>query len=101
MADKEYKEAASGDVVKFENAGDFAEGELVGYEESKQYPNSYAVRFKDSDGEIKVVFVSGIVIDLFNSNSIKNGQEIKIEYLGKEKTKDGKREYNNYKVLYK
>ncbi len=97
----EYKEAVSGDVVKFEKAGDSIEGELIGYEESKQYPSSYGLKFKDKEGQIKLIFVSGIAIDLIQSNSVKNGQQIKIEFLGKKKTQDEKKEYNTYKVMYK
>lgn len=95
-----FREATSGDVVKFEKEGDSVQGTYVGYEESKQYPNSYAVRVKNGEG-IKTVFTSGIVLDLIKTNSIVAGTEIKIVFKGKKKTSDGKREYNDYKVYYK
>lgn len=98
--EKEFKEATGGNVVKFEKEGDSIEGTFLGYEESKQYEKSYAVRIKD--GEVnKVVFVSNIVIDLIRSNQIQIGQEIRIVYQGKKKTIDGKKEYNDYKLFFK
>lgn len=100
MTEKEYKEATSGNVVKFENPGDSLEGIYLGYDVSSQYNESYCVRIKDGD-ELKAVFVSGIVIDLIKTNKITEGMNMKIEYLGKQKTQDGKREYNNYKVFFK
>ena len=97
---EEFKEATSGDVVKFEKEGDNLEGTYLGHEESKQYPGSYAVKIRKND-EVKVVFVSAIVIDLIKGNGIVPGTEVKIDFLGKKKTQDGKREYNDYKLLYK
>lgn len=97
--EKEMKEATSGDVVKFENEGDSIEGTFLGYEESRQYKGSYAVSFKEGD-KSKVVFVSGIVVDLIKRNSIEIGQHIRIVFQGKKKTSDGKRDYNDYKLFY-
>lgn len=96
-----FKEATGGDVVKFENEGDKLEGIYRGHEESKQFPNSYALSVETGKDEVKVVFVSGIVIDLINKNDIAKGTQIKLEFLGLKKTQDGKREYNDYKLLYK
>ncbi len=97
---KDFKEATSGDVFKFEKAGDSIEGVYQGYEESRQYPDSYAVRIKQGD-EVRVVFVSGIVIDKLTANGVKAGQEINIEFLGKKQNQKKTQEYNDYKVLYK
>lgn len=97
---EEYKEATSGDVVKFKNEGDSVEGVYQGYEESKQYPDSYALKIKVGE-DLKVVFVSGIVIDLIESNSVMKGQDVKLEYTGKKKSEKTGRNYNTYKLLYK
>lgn len=95
-----FKEATSGDVVKFENPGDNITGELISVEPSRQFEKSFAVRLKQAEG-IKTVFVSAIVVDLLTANQVKPGMTVKIEYLGKAKTKDGAREYNDYKVYFK
>lgn len=94
-------EATSGDVFKFENAGDFIQGIFLGYEESKTYPGSYSVKVSQENQKIKVVFVSGIVIDKIKANQIEPGDTIKIDYLGKRKTQDGKKDYNDYKVFFR
>jgi len=91
------QELKTGDVYKFTATGQKIEGIYMGYEESKQYPQSYAVKM-NVEGTLQVVFVSAIVIDMLNSNDIIKGKKIQIEFLGKIKTKDGKRTYNNYKV---
>ena len=101
MENKKFKEATSGDVVKFDKVGDSVSGILLGYEESKQYPNSYAVKIKNPAKEKPIVcFVSGIVIDLFKTNQIVSGSEIMIEYQGKKKSKSTGMEYNDYKVFF-
>lgn len=93
------KEATSGDVFKFEKKGDAIEGVYMGYEASKQFPSSFALRVSVS-GKPVVAFVSGIVIDLIKTNNIMSGQKVRVEFLGKKKTQDGKKEYNDYKVMY-
>lgn len=93
----QMQELKTGDVYKFTATGQKIEGIYMGYEESKQYPQSYAVKM-NVEGTLQVVFVSAIVIDMLNSNDIIKGKKIQIEFLGKIKTKDGKRTYNNYKV---
>lgn len=95
-----WNQATSGDVVKFEKDGDAIEGKLIGFEPSRQYPDSYAVKVDTKDG-IKIVFVSGIVVDLISSNSLKKGQEIKIVYKGKKRNKKDTADYNDYELLYK
>jgi hypothetical protein len=100
MTEKEYKEATSGDVIKFVNDGDSIEGVLMGYEESQQYPDSFAVHVKTNDG-LKCVFVSKMVIDKFKAHNIMLQDEIKIVFNGKKPTQDGKREYNDYSVFYR
>lgn len=98
MVEKMQK-LVSGEVVKFEKSGDSISGTFISYEESKTYPGSYAVKIKNpADERPKTVFVSGIVIDLIKTNNIQPGQSIMIEFKGKVKTKDGKKEYNNYDV---
>jgi len=98
---KKFKEATSGDVVKFEKVGDNISGVLIGWEESRQYPNSYAVKIKNpADEKPKVVFVSAIVIDLFKSNNITAGNDIMIQYQGKKKSQTSGMEYNDYKVFF-
>lgn len=97
---EEFKQAVSGDVVKFEEAGDTLEGIYVGYEESKQYPGSFAIKVKDGD-DVKIAFASGIVIDLIKSNNIQANMDIKIVFKGMAKTKDGTKEYKTYEVFYK
>jgi len=95
-----YKEAKSGDVIKFEKEGDSIEGIYQGHEESKKYPESFAVHIKQGD-DIKTVFTSNILIDLLGKNGIKEGKQIKIVYDGKKKTEDGSKEYNCYRLFYK
>ena len=95
-----YKKATSGDVVKFETDGDFVEGKLIGFEPSRQFPDSYAVKVETEDG-IKVVFVSGIVVDLINANSVKKGQQVKLLFKGKKDNKAKTAKYNDYELFFK
>ena len=96
----EFKEAVDADVIKFEKEGDAIEGEFRGYEESKQYAKSYAIKINTAAG-LKVVFASGILIDKLETNSVKSGQQIRITFLGKKKAEKSGREYNDYKLEYK
>ena len=90
MSDDGFKKATAGDVVKLE-IGDHIEGSFQGYEPSKQFPDSFAVRIKQGD-DIKVVFVSKIVTDLIDSNGILSGQQIRIFFKGMKKNEAGTRE---------
>lgn len=94
-----YEEAKETDIIKFEKSGDYLEGEYLDFEESRQYPGSFIIKVNTDTG-LKGVFVSGIVIDKIRNNMIKQGVLIKIEYLGKKKTQDNKREYNDYKLYF-
>jgi len=99
IAEKKYKQATSGDVIKFTRKGDKLAGTLISWEESKQFANSFAVKVKVA-GEVKVVFVSSIVIDLIKSNGIKEGDEILIRYEGKKTSEKSGMDYNDYSVFY-
>lgn len=95
-----WKEATSGDVVKFEKPNDSIQGVYLCHEQSTLYEDSYAV--KVSVGEAtKVVFVSKIVVDFIKSTNIQVGQQIRIVFLGMKETKDKRRKYKDYKVYYK
>jgi len=100
MGDGEYKQATSGDVVKFEKEGDAIEGKLMTTEPSRQFPDSYALKVETTEG-VKVVFVSGIVIDLITSNGVKSGQQIKVVYKGKKDNKAKTAKYNDYELYFK
>lgn len=97
---KKMKEALTGNVIKLEKTGDFIKGSFISYERSKQFDKSFAVKIKDDSGNINVIFVSAIVIDLIETNSIVSGQQIKIEYTGNAKAKKSGMEYKTYKVFY-
>jgi hypothetical protein len=98
---KKFKEAKSGNVYKFEKEGDSISGTLISWEESRTYPNSYAVKVRNPSQEQPiVVFVSGIVIDLFKSNNIQAGMDVMIEYKGKKTSTKSGMEYNDYKVYF-
>ena len=100
MDKKQYKKATSGDVVKLVNKGDSVSGVYLGYEESKQYTGTYAVKVKNPASEsATVVFVSGIVIDLIKTNNIIPGMDIMIEFKGMGQNKIGQ-EYKTYDVYY-
>lgn len=99
LGGEKMKEATSGEVIKLEKEGDSIEGIYNGYEESKQFKGSYAVKIS-VDGKPNVVFVSGIVVDLIETNSIKIGMKIKIQYTGKQKSSKSGMDYNTYKVFY-
>lgn len=98
---KQFKQAVSGDVYKFEKIGDSISGIFISIEESKMYPNSYALKIKNPAKENPtVIFVSGIVLELIRSNNIQSGMDIMIEYAGKKKSTKSGMEYHDYKVFY-
>lgn len=97
---KEWKNAKQKSFLKFEKDGDYIEGKYIDIEESTKFPESYLVTIKLLSGEVSGVFVSKMVKNLIEENNIAIGQEIKITFLGKKKTQDGKTEYNNYKLQY-
>ena len=99
MAD-EYKEAVNPGIVKFEKTGDEIEGVFLSSEESRLYPDSFSIRVMDGD-VAKSCFVNNIVVDLMKNNNIQSGDKIKIVYQGKVKTKDGRKEYKNFKLFFK
>ena len=100
MSEEEYKQATSGDVMKFEKEGDAIEGKLLGFEPSRQFPESYALSV-EVDGKPTTVFVSGIVIDLITKNNIQKKQQIKVVYKGKKRNKKDTADYNDYELYYK
>jgi len=100
MGNEEYKEATSGDVIKFEKEGDSLEGKYMGYEESATYKDSFALKVKTTEG-LKVVFVSSIVVDLISSNNIQKEQQIKLVYNGMIQNKAKTFKYKDYKLLFK
>ena len=100
MSEGEYKEATSGDVIKFEKEGDSLEGSYMDYQESVKYKDSYALKVKTSEG-LKVVFVSSIVVDLLASNNIQKGQQIKLVYNGLVENQAKTFKYKDYKLFFK
>jgi len=103
MSDDGFKRAELGEVVKFGETGEHIEGVYMGYEESSQYKDSYALSFKDSDG-VKIIFVNKIIIDIINRNVkefVVGSTIIRVIYKGKQKTQDGKKEYHDYEVFFK
>lgn len=97
----EYMEATAGNVIKLENEGDFIEGIYKGFEESKQFKESYALTVIGDDNKPQVAFVSGIVIDLLQRNDIKPNDRVKVVFKGMKKAEKSGREYKTYQVLYK
>jgi hypothetical protein len=100
-----FQRAEAGDVFKFEHSGQFIRGIFLGWEESKMYPDSYVLKFRDHhDQKNKVVFVNNIVIDKITANKdkIEEGKsEIMVTFLGLKNTKDGKYQYKDYDVAFK
>ena len=94
-----WKEATSGDVVKLKE-GERIEGKLVTIEPSTQYPESFCLKLDTKDG-LKVTFVSNIVKDLIESNSIMKGQDMAVLFKGLKKSEKSGREYKDYSVLFK
>lgn len=96
-----YKKVAesdfSGEIVSFENQGDDFEGVLQGTREivTKNGPATIA-DFIGTDGEQYSIFLSAMLKRLVNSSLI--GQQIKIEYLGLEKSQKTGRAYKNFEI---
>jgi len=87
----------SSDVIKFEKTGQKVKGFYISLTESKKYPNSYGLKFKDTDDEkTKIVFINNVGKELFDNMEI--GKIFLLEYTGKAKTKDGNYEYNTYEL---
>lgn len=89
----------SATIVKFEEKGQSLTGTFVNEEESTEYPGSFLVTVKNQDGINQGAFVSTIVTDLLKQHNVLVGELISIAYKGKQKTKDGKREYKAYDVF--
>ena len=98
--EKEWKKAESGQVFKFVKENDSVEGIYLGHEQSKMYPESFAVTLKRPDDTIVIVFVSNIIAELLKKNQIHINQKIKIVYLGKKKSETSGMEYNNYELYF-
>ena len=94
----ELRQLTSGEFFKFETAGDFFEGKLLKVEQSKLYKDSWAVSLETKEG-VKTAYVSNIVIDLFEKNSVTTGKVVRIMFNGLKKTKDGSRKYKDYSVF--
>ena len=94
----ELRQLTSGEFYKFETAGDFIEGKLLKVEQSKQYKDSWSVSLETKEG-VKTAYVSNIVIDLFEKNSVTTGKVVRIMFNGLKKTKDGSRKYKDYSVF--
>ena len=96
----EFKLAQDGQVVKLENENDVFVGQFVSIDQSRKFPDSYALKVKDQEGNFIVTFVSVIVLDKVRSNAIQVGQLIKLVYKGLTKSGNGY-EYKNYDLYFK
>lgn len=96
----EFKKLENMEVVKLENSGDNIEGIYRGFDESRQYPGSYALKI-ETGGKVRIVFVSNIVIDLLTAHNIEQGREINVLYTGKKKSENSGREYKTYELFAK
>ncbi len=92
-----WNELKPGEVIKLAE-GEHLTGKFVSIEESTMYKESYAVTLDTEKGQ-EVTFVSAIVKDMLNKNSVNVGDNIRILYKGMKKTKDGSREYKDYSVF--
>ncbi len=92
-----FEKLENGEVVKLNDENTEIIGTYIGIEESKMYPNSFALKYKDLDNKSKVTFVSNIVNDLLISNQVVIGMPIKVKFIGKKQSSSGL-EYNNYEV---
>lgn len=98
--EENWTKATSGNLIKFETPNASLSGNFLSIEESNQFSGSYLVKVTKEDNSVYAVFVSGLVKDLLETNNIQKGHKIKIVFLGKKKTQDGKKEYNAYEVFY-
>lgn len=96
---KGWTEATSGDVVKLEE-GKRIEGKYLDCTESVTYPDSFNLKL-DVDGKTQVVFVNNIVVDLLKSNSVKQGDEIAVLFVGMRDNAKGTRKYKDFKLFVK
>ena len=92
----EWNLVKDGEPVKLENENDSIEGEFINYEQSQQYPDSFAVKIQATDG-IKVIFANNVLKEKIDNSQVKQGNSIKIVYKGLVKSKNG-REYKQYDV---
>jgi len=99
-ADDGYKKADTSSVLKLEKEGDFIEGVLMNYEESKMYKDSYALAIRKEDGKVETIFTNEIPVQAIKAHDLL-GKQVKIIFKGMTKTKDGKFEYKEYDVLFK
>ncbi len=101
MADKDWQEAGSGtnETWKPENEGDTIQGLYQSKKENVGVNNSniYLILV---DGQEEAVSIWGSTVLDTKFQEISIGSEVKIEYLGKVKSK-APQPYKDFKVLYK
>lgn len=101
MSENNWIEAGSntGDSWKPENEGDTLIGVLIGKKENVGINNSnvYLIEEKDKAGELTSVWGSTVLDTKFSEIPV--GSKVKIEYLGKVKSK-APQPYKDFKVLY-
>jgi len=93
---EEWTEVVAGNVFTFQQQGDAIEGKVVARRKSTQYENM--VYDIETDDGLKTIF--GTTILDSRMVKVKDGQVVKIEYIGEIKTGTG-RLAKNYKVWIK
>ncbi|MGH3629672.1 MAG: hypothetical protein ACRDRL_19825, partial [Sciscionella sp.] len=91
-----------GSFVKWENAGQTLEGEIVKVDRDREsdYGPQDVYSFKTDDGVV-LVGAQSVLKDKLDTAGAKVGALGGIRFNGLRKTKDGKREYKDYSVVVK
>ena len=95
---EKYKKAEDGDVVKLDE-GDVLEGKFISMEESKKFPNSFAITLDTEEGQ-KVLFGNKILFDKIMKAQIKVNQSIAIDYKGLKENQTKTAKYHDYDLYY-
>ena len=96
---KAKKEAGANSAFWKPNEGDVLEGEviLIGTTITENGDAKYC-DIQTETGKLSV-FINSVLEKQFAQEGVEEGDTIAIEYLGKVKSKKGKREYKNYVVV--
>lgn len=96
MTEKKYKAVDAGEFFNFEKEGDSVCGVLVDITEEFGANKSKVYKLRQENDQIVNVWDNVVLSDKMKLVGINS--DIRITYLGKKKSKDGSREYNDFSV---
>jgi len=93
-----FKKVEAPEIVKLKAIGDQIKGQFIRIEPSTKYADGFALAYSDNE-KPKVTFINQVAKQLFDTNSVKKGEEFCLIYTDDKEGGNGK--YRVYELYLK